>query len=685
LLAILLVSAVLGYVVFGMEQPTPVYLELYEDFNIRVEPTTVSVTAGQEVRTWLYVTAAFNDYEVDLSVSGLPQGANCEFMLTGTHFTIKSGEGTKQINVRVSTSSTTPKGAYSVQIKAYAKWSQGFVTKYATFTLTVDTAVTPTPTSTATLPTKVHAADVKAVITVHFKSGKTQTISTATSAYLMQLMHYDLLPPGEDPATCDFRLTVNDYPMPALPEKRFALTAKWGGVYYVPLMWVLKVTTNFHIKVNKQVVWTSPSSGDRVYWLPAGQSGEFMTWVYGSLGAGKRFAPGSGWQVVADLSGWDSSKYTKDRTAGERVLFEYEAFCDFKIYLVWQIWRVAPFLPLSPVVYDYGDWVAGDVFGLPISWDPVDHQPSYVADKPCTLYKDITYTAPEPTGGVLPGSFEIFMFAEEMELGRNAEASAKERAINIQSFNDFSSPITMSVEGLPKGVTSTFSKNPVTPPKNSLAQTFLKLMAAPDAQLGTFKLTIQGTSGDIVKTATLTLTVKETGSPEDAERQRGIETTLLSATLSSNTASPLSYLTVSGKLVGKASGAPLSGKEITLTSSFEYSGKATTVGDGTFSVQVQVPSSQGAYGIFAQFLGDSEYAKSDPVALTFAVAGYPSIPDPFKWLYDFFVTTFAWLGTEGAKLATWIALIILAIVILWIIVKVATRRGGSGQVVVLRA
>jgi alpha-tubulin suppressor-like RCC1 family protein len=91
---------------------------------------------------------------------------------------------------------------------------------------------------------------------------------------------------------------------------------------------------------------------------------------------------------------------------------------------------------------------------------------------------DFTLTVAPPTLALVPGSSASF-------------------ALSLASFFDFSHAVTLSVEGLPQGVTASFYPATVTPPGTSI----LALTASPDAATGNFQLTITGTSDQITHTA----------------------------------------------------------------------------------------------------------------------------------------------------------------------------------------
>jgi hypothetical protein len=81
----------------------------------------------------------------------------------------------------------------------------------------------------------------------------------------------------------------------------------------------------------------------------------------------------------------------------------------------------------------------------------------------------------------------------------------------VTSVNGFNSATTLSVSGLPSGVTGTFSVNPVTPPAGGSASSTLNLTATAAAATGTFTATVTGTSGALSHSTSLTVTVTTAG------------------------------------------------------------------------------------------------------------------------------------------------------------------------------
>jgi hypothetical protein len=80
--------------------------------------------------------------------------------------------------------------------------------------------------------------------------------------------------------------------------------------------------------------------------------------------------------------------------------------------------------------------------------------------------------------------------------------------LSVSSVAGFTKPVSLSVSGLPKGVTATASPNPVTPGTNST----LTVVAASNASIGNYTLTITGKSGSLVHSAQAALAVLQTAS-----------------------------------------------------------------------------------------------------------------------------------------------------------------------------
>lgn len=88
-----------------------------------------------------------------------------------------------------------------------------------------------------------------------------------------------------------------------------------------------------------------------------------------------------------------------------------------------------------------------------------------------------------------------------------AQGKSGTSTITVVPVNGFSGSVTLSVAGLPSGVTAGFSPNPTT------TTSTLTLTASATAATGTSTVTIKGVSGSLTHTTTLSLTVTSSGGP----------------------------------------------------------------------------------------------------------------------------------------------------------------------------
>jgi uncharacterized membrane protein len=96
------------------------------------------------------------------------------------------------------------------------------------------------------------------------------------------------------------------------------------------------------------------------------------------------------------------------------------------------------------------------------------------------------------------------------------QGSTATSTITVASQNGFNSATTLSVSGLPTGVTAAFSPNPVTPPANGSVTSTLTFTASSTATTGTSTVTVTGTSGTLTATTNIALTVSSSSSAQIA-------------------------------------------------------------------------------------------------------------------------------------------------------------------------
>jgi len=85
------------------------------------------------------------------------------------------------------------------------------------------------------------------------------------------------------------------------------------------------------------------------------------------------------------------------------------------------------------------------------------------------------------------------------------QGAAGSSTITINPLNGFSSSVNLVASGLPSGVSASFGANPAT------ATSLLTLSSTGAASIGTFPVTVTGTSGSLSSKAAITLTVNPAG------------------------------------------------------------------------------------------------------------------------------------------------------------------------------
>jgi len=87
-------------------------------------------------------------------------------------------------------------------------------------------------------------------------------------------------------------------------------------------------------------------------------------------------------------------------------------------------------------------------------------------------------------------------------------AKSGSKNITVTSYGAFNAPVTLSLSGLPSGVTGTFSANPVTPPADGSVVSRLTLRVSSSAPIGTYTLTVSGSSDTFTRKVSFNLMVK---------------------------------------------------------------------------------------------------------------------------------------------------------------------------------
>jgi hypothetical protein len=122
------------------------------------------------------------------------------------------------------------------------------------------------------------------------------------------------------------------------------------------------------------------------------------------------------------------------------------------------------------------------------------------------------YKAPSFVGHVVRGGLSSCVgcttAVEPRYVGTSFDCFYDSNTINLVSLNDFSGDVRLEVQNLPAGVTSQ-TATMLTVPRRGAISTPFKLQASGDAALGDATVTLRATSGSIVHTLDLPISVAD--------------------------------------------------------------------------------------------------------------------------------------------------------------------------------
>jgi len=110
--------------------------------------------------------------------------------------------------------------------------------------------------------------------------------------------------------------------------------------------------------------------------------------------------------------------------------------------------------------------------------------------------------------GPPPASFSMSDSPTSLSIGQGASGTSK---ITVASSNGFKSTVSLSVSGLPAGVSASLSSGTVTPPSDGSASANLTLTADSSATAGSSTVKITGISGALTESTSVALTVTGSG------------------------------------------------------------------------------------------------------------------------------------------------------------------------------
>ena len=185
------------------------------------------------------------------------------------------------------------------------------------------------------------------------------------------------------------------------------------------------------------------------------------------------------------------------------------------------------------------------------------------------------------------------------------QGSSEGTAINITPQNGFNGSVSLSVSGLPSGVTAVFN------PSNATSASTLTFTASGTAAIGSANVSVTGTSGSVTHQVQVTLVVKPAATFTLSAAPSGLGVSQGAQVGSTVTVTPLNGF--SGTVSLSASGLPGG-----VTASFNPSSTGST------SLLTLTASSSAAVGTFTITIKGVSGSLSSSTTLSLAVSGAPS-------------------------------------------------------------
>ncbi|MCZ2845321.1 MAG: zinc ribbon domain-containing protein [Candidatus Bathyarchaeota archaeon] len=125
---------------------------------------------------------------------------------------------------------------------------------------------------------------------------------------------------------------------------------------------------------------------------------------------------------------------------------------------------------------------------------------------------------------ILVKDFDISLSNSEITLLQDQSGAIN---VNVHSMDNFGSSVSLSLSGLPSGVSHSFSQSSITPPKNGTQSSVLTISPSTSTSAGNYTLTIKGISAHLSRSQTMKLIIKRIPdfsfsiTPEDQMARRG--------------------------------------------------------------------------------------------------------------------------------------------------------------------
>ncbi|HYM78292.1 MAG TPA: hypothetical protein VE377_20130 [Candidatus Dormibacteraeota bacterium] len=491
------------------------------DFSVAASPSSVTVTQGSNGTSTITVTSlnGFNS-ATTLSASGLPSGVTAAF---SPNPVTPPANGNVTSTLTLTASSTATTGTATVTITG----TSGSTTHTTTVSLTVNAAAQPNFTigASPSSVTVTQGGNGTSTITItsqnSFNSATALSASGLPSGVTAAFSPTSVTPPANGSSTSTLTLTASA-----------TATTGTATVTVTGTSGTLTHSTTISLTVNSSVglqtaVFDSTLKAPKCVSVSSGcDSGPSLLLGRDTMSGGAEpNQPNTINNSCADgTSGTFHSDESNDRlvvattdgsslAAGKTVkvsatVWAYSSFTSDHLDLYYTANANSPSWTLIGTIAPTaaGAQTLSATYTLPSgSLQAVRAQFRYLGSaSSCTSgayndHDDLIFAVGAGTPGF---SVSASPNAVSVQQGTNATST-----VTVTSQNGFNSATTLSVSGLPSGVTAAFSPNPVTPPANGSATSTLTFTASSTATTGTSTVTVTGTSGTTTATTTISLTV----------------------------------------------------------------------------------------------------------------------------------------------------------------------------------
>jgi len=500
------------------------------DFTIGASPTSVTVNQGSSGTSTITVTSlsGFNS-ATTLSASGLPSGVTAAFSANPV---TPPANGSATSTLTLTASSTATTGAATVTITG----TSGATTHNTTISLTVNVPAQPNFTISAS-PTSVavtQGGNGTSTITIasqnSFSSATTLSATGLPTGVTAAFSTNPVTPPANGSATSTLTLTASA--TATVGTATVTVTGTSGSLTHST---TIALTVNSSVGLQTAVYDSTLKAPKCVNVASGCDSGPSLLLGRDTLSGGSE--PNQPNTINSSCADGTSGTYHSDESndrlvvqttdgsafaAGKTVkvsatVWAYSSFTSDHLDLYYAANASSPtwtlIATLTPTAA--GAQTLSANYTLPSgSLQAVRAQFRYQGSaSSCTSgsyndHDDLIFAV----GAGTPG----FAVSASPSSATVQQGSTATSTITVTSQNGFNSATTLSVSGLPSGVTAGFSTNPVTPPANGTVTSTLTFTASSTATTGTSTVTVTGTSGTTTATTTIALTVTTAGGAQTA-------------------------------------------------------------------------------------------------------------------------------------------------------------------------